>query len=115
MKKNSNDTTGDDFCLDIFILVQGVCSDLFQCQCFSKRTADCKSRLLFFHNFQEGTDATSPKSGYSYEYPIIAISANAFDEDRKASCEAGMNAHLAKSIIVPELLDTLGKILFGKE
>ena len=27
--------------------------------------------------------------------PIIALSANAFDEDREASYEAGMNAHLA--------------------
>ena len=44
--------------------------------------------------------------------PIIALSANAFDEDREASYEAGMNAHLAKPIIVSELLDTLGKILF---
>ena len=49
------------------------------------------------------------------EIPIIAISANAFDEDREASCEAGMDAHLAKPIIVPELLDTLGKILYKKE
>ena len=47
--------------------------------------------------------------------PIIAISANAFDEDREASYEAGMNAHLAKPIIVSELLDTLGKILFVEE
>lgn len=44
--------------------------------------------------------------------PIIVLSANAFDEDREASYEAGMNAHLAKPIIVSELLDTLGKILF---
>ena len=47
--------------------------------------------------------------------PIIAISANAFDEDREASYEAGMDAHLAKPIIVSELLDTLGKILFIEE
>lgn len=46
--------------------------------------------------------------------PIIAISANAFDEDKEASRQAGMNAHLAKPIIISELLDTLGKILFNK-
>lgn len=46
--------------------------------------------------------------------PIIAISANAFDEDKEASRQAGMNAHLAKPIIISELLDTLRKILFNK-
>lgn len=44
--------------------------------------------------------------------PIIAVSANAFDEDREASYEAGMNGHLSKPIIVSELMDTLGKLLF---
>ena len=44
--------------------------------------------------------------------PIIAVSANAFDEDREASYKAGMNDHLAKPIIVTELMETLGKILF---
>ena len=39
--------------------------------------------------------------------PIIAVSANAFEEDRKASLEAGMNAHIAKPINVRELMDTL--------
>ena len=46
------------------------------------------------------------------DIPVIAVSANAFDEDMEASREAGMNGHLAKPIIVPELLETLGKILF---
>ncbi len=47
--------------------------------------------------------------------PIIAISANAFDEDVEASYEAGMNGHLAKPIIVSELFETLGRILFTAE
>ena len=41
--------------------------------------------------------------------PIIAVSANAFDEDMEASYEAGMNGHLAKPIIASELFETLGK------
>ena len=43
--------------------------------------------------------------------PIIAISANAFDEDREASLAAGMNGHLAKPIIVSELLEMLGEMI----
>ena len=43
--------------------------------------------------------------------PIIAVSANAFDEDRQTSLEAGMNGHMAKPIVVDELLEVLGGIL----
>ena len=43
--------------------------------------------------------------------PIVAISANAFDEDREASLAAGMNGHLAKPIVVEELLEMLGGII----
>lgn len=44
--------------------------------------------------------------------PVLAVSANAFDEDMAASRAAGMNGHLAKPIIASELLGTLGKVLF---
>ncbi len=43
--------------------------------------------------------------------PIIAMTANAFEEDKKAAENAGMNGHLAKPIDVEKLLDTLKKIL----
>lgn len=43
----------------------------------------------------------------------IAVSANAFDEDREASRAAGMNGHLAKPIIAADLLEMLGKIIQG--
>lgn len=35
--------------------------------------------------------------------PIIAMSANAFNNDKKASLEAGMNAHIAKPVDINEL------------
>ena len=40
--------------------------------------------------------------------PIIAMSANAFEEDIQKSLAAGMNAHLAKPINIAELIKTLG-------
>ena len=43
--------------------------------------------------------------------PIIALSANAFDEDRRKSLEAGMDGHLAKPIVIAQLEDALKKFL----
>ena len=43
--------------------------------------------------------------------PIIALSANAFEEDRKASTDAGMNGHLAKPIDVEVLYKTIARYI----
>ncbi len=43
--------------------------------------------------------------------PIIALSANAFEEDVKQCLEAGMNEHLSKPIDVDRLKETLGRLL----
>lgn len=46
--------------------------------------------------------------------PIIALSANTFAEDKRASREAGMNAHVGKPIKLPELLAEITRLL-GEE
>ena len=43
--------------------------------------------------------------------PIIAMTANAFEEDKKEALRAGMNNHIAKPIDIGNLFDTLSKIL----
>lgn len=47
--------------------------------------------------------------------PIIAMTANAFDDDIEKSKAAGMNAHLAKPIEPEQLYHTLYDFIFGKE
>ena len=46
--------------------------------------------------------------------PIIAMTANAFEEDRQRAFEAGMDAHIAKPIDVKILFSTLAQVL-GEE
>ena len=45
------------------------------------------------------------------DIPILAMTANAFEEDRKLALAAGMNEHLAKPIDVEKLKATLKKFL----
>lgn len=47
--------------------------------------------------------------------PIIAMTANAFDEDRKKAFEVGMNGHVVKPIQTNVLNNTLGFILSHNE
>ncbi len=43
--------------------------------------------------------------------PIVAMTANAFEEDRRKAIAIGMNGHIAKPIDISALLETLSKIL----
>lgn len=43
--------------------------------------------------------------------PIVAITANAFEEDRQKALEAGMNEHVSKPIDMERLLEIMKKVL----
>ena len=64
-----------------------------------------------------GLEATSKirkiNSKYATSIPIIAMSANAFEEDVEKSINMGMNAHIAKPFEPVILFDTLLSFLAG--
>lgn len=63
----------------------------------------------------DGYDATSKIRKMSdpekANIPIIAMTANAFAEDRKRALDVGMNDHIAKPIDMNVLIPTLEKYL----
>jgi signal transduction histidine kinase/CheY-like chemotaxis protein len=61
-------------------------------------------------NGVDATRAIRALPGYEHT-PILAMTANAFDEDRKACFDAGMNDHLPKPIEPDQLFATMAKWL----
>ena len=47
--------------------------------------------------------------------PIIAMTANAFEEDKKKAFEAGMNAHIAKPINIDVILEVFDQVFADQE
>ena len=47
--------------------------------------------------------------------PIIALTANTFDEDVQRSLQAGMNAHLSKPVDTDQLIRVLGELVYEAE
>ncbi|MGN0614231.1 MAG: hybrid sensor histidine kinase/response regulator, partial [Porcipelethomonas sp.] len=46
--------------------------------------------------------------------PIIAMTANAFEEDKRKALDAGMDGHLAKPLNVPEIIRTIKRFIRKK-
>ncbi len=65
----------------------------------------------------DGLEATRTIRGMEREdchtIPIVAMSANAFDDDLKRSVECGMNGHLSKPVEVDKLYQMLNKVIRG--
>ena len=52
------------------------------------------------------------KNNKKANIPIIAMTANAFEEDKKKAFKAGMNAHITKPIDIETILTVLNQV-FG--
>lgn len=52
--------------------------------------------------------------GKHSEIPIIAMTANAFEEDKQRAIDSGMNAHIGKPVDIGKLVILLGNILDEK-
>ena len=67
----------------------------------------------------DGLEATEAIRAMSREdakrVPIVALTANAFDEDVQRSLQAGMNAHLSKPVETDYLIRVLGELVYEAE
>lgn len=59
----------------------------------------------------DGYSATREIRKLGWHRPIIALTANAFEEDKKTALDAGMNAHIEKPININVLLKTLSGLV----
>lgn len=59
----------------------------------------------------DGLEATSKIRNFNKKVPIIALSANAYDEDMEKSFKVGMNSHIGKPINIKELIIALHKLI----
>ena len=65
-------------------------------------------------NGYEATAAIRALPGRRGQIPIIAMTANAFEEDHKATLAAGMDAYVAKPIEIDTLFSTITQVLENK-
>ena len=67
----------------------------------------------------DGLEATAAiralKRADAKRIPIVALTANAFDEDVQRSLQAGMNAHLSKPVEPDQLIRVLGELVYQAE
>ena len=71
-----------------------------------------QANLRIDHSVEQGTNELNRamEDAEKANVPIIAVTANAFEEDRKIALEAGMNGHLAKPYDIPMMMETLEKL-----
>lgn len=88
---------------------------------FEKSTSGIYAAILMDVRMpvMDGLEATAAIRALDREdakkIPIIALTANAFDEDVQLSTQAGMNAHLSKPIEADNLIRVLGELIYEAE
>ena len=60
----------------------------------------------------DGFDAARKIREIDQEIPIIALSANAYEDDKKKALQAGMNDHIEKPINQKQLIQTIIQYIF---
>lgn len=100
--------------------VSTVSNGLEAYELFTKQPTDTFDLILMDINMPilNGYDATKKIRKSSHKnaktIPILALTANAFDEDKKDALAAGMNGHISKPIEMPILMKKIRKLLFLK-
>ena len=61
-------------------------------------------RMPVMNGYEAARTIRSLKDPKQADIPIIAMTANAFEEDRRAAFEAGMNGHISKPVDIENLL-----------
>ncbi len=67
-------------------------------------------QMPIMDGFTASREIRALKNDRYSKIPIIALTANAFNEDRKRCIEAGMNAHVCKPIDSEKLRETIAKL-----
>ncbi|MES2161602.1 MAG: PAS domain-containing protein [Pseudomonadota bacterium] len=64
-------------------------------------------------NGYDATAAIRAAGGALARLPIVAMTANVMEDDRRRADQAGMNAHVAKPIDVEEMIAVLTRLVYG--
>ena len=68
-------------------------------------------QMPVMNGYEAAKQIRAMKDPLKASIPIVAMTANAFEEDREKSFEAGMNGHLAKPVSVETLMETINTMM----
>ena len=68
-------------------------------------------QMPVMNGYEATREIRALENGGLASIPILAMTANAFEEDKQRAIQCGMNGHIAKPIDVEKLFETLEEIL----